>query len=191
MVAVLEALPAEELAEEVVEYTFRGVPPSPVRRAHLGESLVGWTNREVIANPDKTWTVRWTFRPSSDEEMAAYLRRKRGQDAQVMITRLRAGRVVDSADVRKARKRAVLKHYDHRLELETLAQTPGDELHWHGVVVHHTHPDHYHEVSEGRDGLVLAHRGLDAAGRRGGGLHLVLDGQRGVPEGGAGESSHG
>jgi hypothetical protein len=164
VVAVLEALPAEELAEEVVDYTFQGVPPSRVRGYPM-ESLVGWRSREVIANQDRTWTVRRTLRPFSEDEMAAYLARKRGQDTQVVIDQLREGRVPVSVEALSARKQWCLERYNHRREMRALAQIPGAEPHWHGYVVHHRHPGYRHDVSEGRsERLVLAHRRRDESG---------------------------
>jgi hypothetical protein len=59
---------AEELLgpeQDVDEYLFRWGPPSPLEggRTYPRWSLLGISFREVIANPDKTWTARWSFRP--------------------------------------------------------------------------------------------------------------------------------
>jgi hypothetical protein len=64
-VAVREVTDLLGEEQDVDEYLFRWGPPSPLEggRTYPRWSLLGVSFREVIANPDKTWTVRWSFRP--------------------------------------------------------------------------------------------------------------------------------
>jgi hypothetical protein len=129
---------------DITEYRFQWHEPARLaQRNYPRRNLLGVSYREILPHPDKGWVLRWSFRPHTDEEMAAYLREKRGLD-QPKATRLDKGT-------------ASRKHWAARTNIQALAKISGEEPHWHGptedTAVYHSHAGVYHDVPAGRDRL--------------------------------------